>query len=84
MTLSGCTRVSLRSLEQLHFRLRQAQAADLLVDAVYQGGRNGNASDDPLPHLVGVSNQGGFRYSPRAQCALRPALQDGSRGCVKA
>lgn len=35
---------------------------NLLVDAVYRGGRSGNASDDPLPHLVGVSNQGGFRY----------------------
>jgi hypothetical protein len=40
----------------------QLQSADLLVDAVYRGGRNGSASDDPLPHLVGVSNQGGFRY----------------------
>ena len=36
--------------------------ADLLLDAIYEGGRSGNASDDPLPHLVGVSNQGGFRY----------------------
>jgi hypothetical protein len=34
----------------------------LLVDRIYQGGRRGNASDDPLPRLVGVSNQGGFRY----------------------
>lgn len=40
----------------------ELRATDLLVDALYQGGRNGNASDDPLPHLVGVSNQGGFRY----------------------
>ncbi len=36
--------------------------ADLVVDRVYEGGRAGNASDDPLPPLVGVSNQGGFRY----------------------
>ena len=36
--------------------------ADLMVDKVYKGGRKGNASDDPLPHLIGVSNQGGFRY----------------------
>jgi hypothetical protein len=36
--------------------------ADLLVDKIYAGGRSGNASDDPLPHLIGVSNQGGFRY----------------------
>lgn len=38
------------------------RTADLHVDAVYQGGRNGNAGDDPLPALLGVSNQGGFRY----------------------
>lgn len=43
-------------------RKLELQASDLLVDAVYQGGRSGNASDDPLPHLLGVSNQGGFRY----------------------
>ena len=36
--------------------------ADLHVDAVYQGGRTGNARDDPLPHLLNVSNSGGFRY----------------------
>ncbi|KAI94728.1 hypothetical protein T281_09360 [Rhodomicrobium udaipurense JA643] len=35
--------------------------ADLHIDAVYEGGRNGNAGDDPLPSLLGVSNQGGFR-----------------------
>lgn len=43
-------------------RKSELRATDLLVDAVYQSGRDGNASDDPLPHLVGVSNQGGFRY----------------------
>lgn len=36
--------------------------ADLLVDAVYQGGRVGNAGDDPFPRLLRVSNMGGFRY----------------------
>jgi hypothetical protein len=41
---------------------KQALAAqDLIIDRVYRGGRSGNASDDPLPPLVGVSNQGGFR-----------------------
>ena len=35
---------------------------DLIVDAVYEGGRAGNASDDPLSKMLGVSNQGGFRY----------------------
>jgi Restriction endonuclease AspBHI N-terminal/Restriction endonuclease len=37
-------------------------AADLHVDAVYQGGRVGNAGDDPFPRLLKVSNMGGFRY----------------------
>lgn len=36
--------------------------SDLVVDAVYEGGRIGNAGDDPLHPLIGVSNQGGFRY----------------------
>jgi hypothetical protein len=34
----------------------------LLVDKIYQGGRSGNAGDDPLPSLVGVDSQGGFRH----------------------
>jgi hypothetical protein len=34
---------------------------DLLVDRIYEGGRRGNAGDDPLNALLGVSNQGGFR-----------------------
>jgi hypothetical protein len=36
-------------------------SADLVVDALYRGQRNGNAGDDPLHPLVGVSIQGGFR-----------------------
>ncbi len=36
--------------------------ADLQVDAIYQGKREGNAGDDPLPRLLKVSNSGGFRY----------------------
>lgn len=38
------------------------RAADLIVDRLYDGGRDGNAGDDPLTDLLGVSNQGGFRY----------------------
>jgi hypothetical protein len=37
-------------------------ASDLLVDATYQGGRAGNAGDDPLHALLNVSLMGGFRY----------------------
>ena len=39
----------------------QLPLADLHIDATYQGNRNGNAGDDPLHHLLGVSIQGGFR-----------------------
>lgn len=39
----------------------QLATTDLHVDAVYTGRRNGNSSDDPLPALLSVDNQGGFR-----------------------
>jgi hypothetical protein len=36
--------------------------ADLIIDALYEGGRQGNTGDDPLGKLVpGAGNQGGFR-----------------------
>jgi len=40
----------------------EIRSADLQDDAVYQGGRMGNAGDDPLPQLLNVSNSGGLRY----------------------
>lgn len=36
-------------------------ASDLFVDAVYEGGRAGNTSDDPISKLMRTGNQGGFR-----------------------
>lgn len=36
--------------------------SDLIVDAVYEGGRAGNTGDDPIHPLLQVGNQGGFRY----------------------
>ena len=42
-------------------------SAPLLVDAVYRGGRSGNAGDDPLGPLLRVSNSGGFRYRGRIE-----------------
>jgi AspBHI-like restriction endonuclease/restriction endonuclease len=32
------------------------------VDAIYEGGRKGNTSDDPITRLLRCGNQGGFRY----------------------
>ncbi|AHH98586.1 hypothetical protein KALB_5224 [Kutzneria albida DSM 43870] len=40
----------------------QLGTADLCIDQVYQSGRAGNSSDDALHGLLGVGNQGGFRY----------------------
>jgi hypothetical protein len=48
---------------------RLAQA-DLIVDAIYQGGRKGNAGDDPLPRLMRVDSQGGFRYRGKVKAKL--------------
>jgi len=45
----------------------QLGTADLILDAVYEGGRAGNAGDDPLGPLLGVSNQGGFRHLGRRE-----------------
>ena len=39
----------------------QIEGADLVIDRIYQGGRVGNAADDPLGKLLPVENQGGFR-----------------------
>jgi hypothetical protein len=52
----------------------------LLIEHVYKGGRKGNSSDDPLHKLIGVSNQGGFRYigskeTPRL-IVLKSSMQD--------
>lgn len=44
------------------FSFSDLTSCDLHVDAVYQGGRSGNSRDDPLTHLLSVSNRGGFRY----------------------
>lgn len=37
-------------------------ATDLVVDEIYGGGRKANASDDPLPKLLGVDSGAGFRH----------------------
>ncbi len=44
--------------------------ADLIVDSIYQGRRKGNAGDDPLPKLMRVDSQGGFRYRGKVRGKL--------------
>jgi len=52
------------------FFINELSSSDLIVDAVYQGGRKGNAGDDPLPKLMRVDNQGGFRYRGKVKGKL--------------
>lgn len=47
----------------MSFQTLLLQTKELIVDKVYQGGRNRNASDDPLHSLTGTGNQGGFRFT---------------------
>src|ERR671912_17089 len=35
--------------------------SELIIDAIYEGGVNGNAGDDPLNKLMYCGNQAGFR-----------------------
>ncbi len=43
------------------FRFDELDNADLVIDAIYEGGTSGNAGDDPISRLMGCGNQGGFR-----------------------
>lgn len=52
------------------FSLSELEHADLLIDACYAGGRNGNAGDEPLTRLLKVSNGGGFRIRGRREDPL--------------
>src|SRR3989344_9180253 len=44
------------------FKFHELREADLIVDAIYEGGTIGNSSDEPIGKLLKVNNQGGFRY----------------------
>jgi len=50
--------------------LEALSVSDLIVDAIYQGDRKGNAGDDPLPKLMRVDSQGGFRYRGKVKGKL--------------
>jgi hypothetical protein len=44
------------------FPFSAVPTANLLIDAVYEGGTKGNTADDVLGKLIpGAGNQGGFR-----------------------
>lgn len=39
----------------------ELSTSDLIIDAIYEGGINGNTGDDPLSRLMYCGNQAGFR-----------------------
>lgn len=47
----------------MNFQTLLSEIEYLIVDNTYEGGRNKNASDDPLHALTGTGNQGGFRFT---------------------
>jgi len=36
------------------------KSADLIIDAIYEGGSSGNAGDDPISKLLFTGNSGDF------------------------
>ncbi|GAB2507447.1 restriction endonuclease [Lysobacter humi (ex Lee et al. 2017)] len=52
------------------YEFEELAYSPLVVDAIYRGGRRGNAADDPLGRLLQVSNSGGFRYRGRVGAKL--------------
>jgi len=44
------------------FEFTELRGADLVVDALYKGGRTHSGADDPLNELLQVGIQGGFRF----------------------
>jgi len=50
------------------FSHQDLNTADLIVDAIYEGGSTGTIDDDPLCRVLpGVGNQGGFRSAGRGE-----------------
>lgn len=57
--------VRIARMAVVSFPFASLASADLVVDAIYQGGREKTAADDPLAKLLPVGNQGGFRVNGR-------------------
>jgi hypothetical protein len=53
--------------------------ADLVVDAVYEGGMTGTTADDPVGRLLPVGNAGGFRFKGKADGPLVVSLCSSGR-----
>ena len=61
------------------FEKSELSTSELIIDAVYRGGRGGGAGDDPLPALLGLSTGGGFRYRGSLEALSLVALTSNKR-----
>ncbi|RTX83764.1 restriction endonuclease [Staphylococcus piscifermentans] len=48
-------------MENKNIEFHELQSADLIIDAIYEGGNKGNISDDAIGKLMYTGNSGGFR-----------------------
>jgi len=48
-------------MENKYIDFHELQSADLIIDAIYEGGNKGNISDDAIGKLMYTGNSGGFR-----------------------
>lgn len=56
------------------FPFHDLTTADLVIDAVYEGGSVGTSADDPLAKLLGTGNMGGFRVRGKGEDKVFVAL----------
>lgn len=58
----------------MRYKFEELENAPLVIDAIYEGGNNGNTGDDPLCKLLPkTSNMGGFRKTKRDDDSQLPA-----------
>ena len=61
---------------------KELSSCDLIIDAIYEGGKKGNAGDDPINKLIQVGNQGGSINSrPRREHHRVHHGSDEVQGC---
>jgi hypothetical protein len=59
---SGTSSVFWQARHVTNVAFDSVASADLVIDRVYEGGKAGNAGDDPINRILRVGNSGGFRW----------------------
>lgn len=58
----GSLRGRVREDQHVEVDFEILRESDLVVDAIYKGGRAGNSGDDPIAKLLGLKAMGGIRF----------------------